>query len=70
MPLYEFICEDCGESFEELVMSANTANQVTCPHCKSDLVRKLISTFASKVGSGSGALIGYSSGNSCGTRST
>jgi len=70
MPLYEFICEDCGESFEELVMSANTANQVTCPYCKSDLVRKLISTFASKVGSGSGALNGYSSGSSCGTQST
>jgi putative FmdB family regulatory protein len=70
MPLYEFICEDCGETFEELVMSANLTNQVTCPNCKSDLVRKLISTFASKFGPGSSTLNGYSSGSSCGTRST
>ena len=70
MPLYEFICEDCGETFEELVMSANSANQVTCPYCQSDLVRKLISAFAPKFGSGGSPLNIYSSASSCGTQST
>jgi putative FmdB family regulatory protein len=70
MPLYEFICEDCGETFEELILSANSTNQVTCPHCKSDLVRKLISKIAAKVSSGGSIVNSYSSGSSCGTRST
>jgi len=70
MPMYEFICEDCGETFEELVMHPSTVNQVTCPYCMSDLVRKLISTFTSKFGSGSIALNGYSTGSSCDTQST
>jgi putative FmdB family regulatory protein len=70
MPLYEFICEDCGEIFEELVISAASSNQVTCPSCNSDLVRKLISTFSAKV-SGSGfQLSGFGSGRSCNTQST
>lgn len=70
MPLYEFICEDCGETFEELVSSTQSINQVTCPFCKSDLVRKLISTFSAKI-SGIGTNLGSSHPvSACKTQST
>jgi putative FmdB family regulatory protein len=41
MPIYEFECEECGDSFEELVPSMAAA--VACPSCGSDRTRKLIS---------------------------
>jgi len=70
MPLYEFICEDCGETFEELVSSTKSINQVTCPSCKSDLVRKLISSFSAKISGIGTNLGGYRSGSACKTQST
>jgi putative FmdB family regulatory protein len=42
MPLFEFICDDCGTGFEELVMGERA---VDCPKCGSDDVRKQFSTF-------------------------
>jgi putative FmdB family regulatory protein len=49
MPIFEFICADCGEPFEELVRSASAVDEVTCPNCHSEQVRKQISTFAARV---------------------
>ena len=48
MPIYEFDCKDCGDSFESLVMSFSRIDGVTCPECKSENVQKKISTFAVK----------------------
>ena len=45
MPLFEFVCEECGVIFEELVRSAATISGVICPDCQSDQVKKKISTF-------------------------
>jgi putative FmdB family regulatory protein len=70
MPLYEFICEDCGEIFEELLPSATAANQITCPTCNSDLVHKLISTFSAKMSGKGFQSGGYGSVSSCNTQST
>lgn len=70
MPLYEFMCEDCGEIFEVLVPNATSIHQVTCPSCNSDLVRKLISTFSAKIGGPGFQSNGYASGGSCNTQST
>ncbi|MCL6481897.1 MAG: zinc ribbon domain-containing protein [Firmicutes bacterium] len=33
MPIYEYICEDCGKRFERLVLSQ--AEPIACPHCAS-----------------------------------
>jgi len=49
MPIFEFICTDCNEPFEELVRSANAVDEVDCPSCGGVHVKKMISTFASKV---------------------
>lgn len=60
MPLYEFTCEECGATFEELVAAALDTLGVTCPACGSEEVEKLVSRFASG-GSPSG-----DGGSSCG----
>jgi len=55
MPIYEFDCQDCGDSFESLVMSFTKIDGVTCPECKSKNVHKKISTFAVKGDTGGSA---------------
>jgi putative FmdB family regulatory protein len=42
MPIYEFICRDCGHEFEEI--SSYDAGSVTCPHCETNRVEKLMSS--------------------------
>ncbi|HID03432.1 MAG TPA: zinc ribbon domain-containing protein [Desulfobacterales bacterium] len=43
MPIYEFHCESCGKNFESLVMIASALDSVTCKHCKSSNIKKMIS---------------------------
>ncbi|MBC8504743.1 MAG: zinc ribbon domain-containing protein [Anaerolineales bacterium] len=49
MPIFEFVCEECDQFFEELVRSASAIGEVICPGCQSESVQKKLSTFASKV---------------------
>jgi len=64
MPIFEFICTDCNEPFEELVRSANSVDEVVCPTCGSVHINKMISTFASKV-AGTSSSSFNSSASSC-----
>ncbi len=43
MPLFEFVCQDCGKEFEDLVFSKNQASH--CPQCESQHLAKKISTI-------------------------
>lgn len=43
MPIYEYRCNDCGTTFDQLVRGPNT---VTCPGCGSAALEKLLSTPA------------------------
>ena len=52
MPIFEFMCTDCDEPFEELVMSATSIDEVECPSCGSQHIEKMISIFATNVTSG------------------
>jgi putative FmdB family regulatory protein len=70
MPIYEFICEECGEIFEELVPSLQATKDVSCPACQSDLVRKLVSSFVSKTASDQLSFFSYKASRSCNTGST
>ena len=63
MPIYEYVCKQCGENFEELVR-ADTA--VSCPKCRSVKVERRFSTFACASGSG-GSGSGPAAGGSCST---
>jgi putative FmdB family regulatory protein len=44
MPIYEYICVDCGEAFEALV--ANSRSKSSCPKCGSKKLSRQFSTFA------------------------
>lgn len=71
MPIFEFVCSDCGKAFEELVR-LNGMSQVSCPECQSSSVKKKVSTFASKISGGSSFSLGStsSSASSCSTGGT
>ena len=44
MPLYEYECRECTNRFEQLVFDSEI--QITCRHCGSSNVNRLLSTFA------------------------
>ncbi|MBM4388399.1 MAG: zinc ribbon domain-containing protein [Deltaproteobacteria bacterium] len=46
MPIFEYICGDCGVKFEELVR--NSGDTVECPSCHGRNNEKTLSTFAFK----------------------
>ena len=64
MPLYEFTCEKCGATFEELVGAGLDALGVTCPECGSEEIQKLVSRFASAGASNTNG--GGGGGGACG----
>jgi putative FmdB family regulatory protein len=51
MPIYEFTCEECGRTFDELVAMASASAAVPCPSCKSKRTKRNVSTFASRSAS-------------------
>lgn len=63
MPIHEYVCEKCGNEFEELVFGGE---KIACAKCKSAKVTKKFSTFASTSGASSGASAAQEPG-SCGT---
>ena len=62
MPVYEYICRDCGRAFERYVQ--RWSESVACPSCDGAQVEKQLSTFSmaggagSAGGSGGGAMAG------------
>jgi putative FmdB family regulatory protein len=66
MPIYEYLCSGCAETFEELVPASGAA-EVRCPSCGDSAVTRLLSSFATArpagvaVGGGGGCC-----GGSCG----
>ena len=52
MPIYEFKCLKCKEDFETLVF--RSSDKVTCPHCESDDLERLMSSCAHVTGGGGG----------------
>ena len=45
MPIFEYLCEDCGTKFETLVRNG-ASNEVPCPSCGQSHVTTQPSTFA------------------------
>jgi putative FmdB family regulatory protein len=65
MPIYEYLCDDCGEHYERIVMNGNT--KVTCPKCESAKKTIQLSVFAAPANggrsSGGSSMSGPSSGS-------
>lgn len=53
MPLYEYVCSECGTFFEHWARSASAKEEVVCPQCRSHAVDKKFSTFGVKGGAAS-----------------
>jgi putative FmdB family regulatory protein len=50
MPIYEYRCQACGAEFEEISLSATSADGVACRACASRRVTRLLSAFAVHAG--------------------
>ena len=44
MPIFEFLCKDCGELFEKIVPRYDSP--ADCIHCNSENLEKQLSVFA------------------------
>lgn len=47
MPIFEYVCQSCGERFEKLILSGRSTKRLDCPKCGSQDVEKAISLFGS-----------------------
>lgn len=54
MPLYEYLCLECGKTSEVLVMGSDQV--VDCAACGSGRMRRLLSAHSSMSGSGRNAV--------------
>ena len=65
MPIYEYICDDCGERYERIVMNRGTT--ITCPKCESGKSTMQLSVFAAPAGGkkSTGGSSAPSSGGGC-----
>jgi putative FmdB family regulatory protein len=71
MPIYEYVCDDCGERYERIVMSRTQA--IECPKCASARHTIQLSVFAapsngsksSNGGSSSAPGSGFGGGGGC-----
>jgi len=65
MPIFEFVCTDCDQPFEDLIFGSDIKG-VLCPSCGSEQVMKKMSTFSSKMaGDGASLSLGTSSAAAC-----
>lgn len=71
MPIYEYVCLDCGERFE-LMRSMKDADALTaCQQCASEHTSRMLSLFFASSGgrvvAGSGPSCAGCTGGSCAT---
>jgi len=55
MPLYEYRCSRCGQTFELLRRMSEADQELVCPRCRSEEIERLISAFARTTGGCGGA---------------
>jgi putative FmdB family regulatory protein len=52
MPIFEYLCEDCGNKFEKLVRGSQS---VICPSCGQEHLKQQFSTFSAHANGASHA---------------
>lgn len=69
MPVYEYICLDCGERFDALRSMAAADAPIACQGCSSQHTSRTISVFAAHSGgrvvAGGGSSCGSCAGGAC-----
>ncbi|MCP5116621.1 MAG: zinc ribbon domain-containing protein [bacterium] len=64
MPMYEYRCNACGESYEKLRRMLDADRNLECPHCGAGDVERQVSCFATAGPSASSGGCGPSTGGS------
>ena len=49
MPIYEYLCADCGNKFEKLVRRSADADSLECPSCGQKHLQQELSTFSARA---------------------
>jgi putative FmdB family regulatory protein len=56
MPIYEYLCEDCGSKFEKLIRRQADTESLACPACGQSHLNQELSTFSARAnGAASGS---------------
>jgi len=50
MPIYEYQCNNCQHEFEEILMGSSKEEDIRCPKCSSEDVKKKTSGFSAGTG--------------------
>jgi len=53
MPIYAYVCKDCGHNFDLLVGVTSEKVELKCPKCGSKDIERKFASFGIKVSSGS-----------------
>ena len=71
MPIYEYICSDCGLKFELLRALSQSNEEASCPNCHNSAERILspVASFSKDEGGLTTPIAGSSSCSSCGASS-
>jgi putative FmdB family regulatory protein len=71
MPLYEYLCQACGQHFDALRPMKDADQPIACTACRSEQTQRLLSVFNAQSGGrvvgGSGGGCGGCSGGACGS---
>lgn len=46
MPIYEYLCQECGREFQYLVLKKEDKDTLACPGCKGRTLKRLVSRVA------------------------
>lgn len=49
MPIFSYICKDCGNNFDLLIGVTKERDELKCNKCKSAKIEKVFSTFGVRV---------------------
>ena len=64
MPIYEYVCLECGTRFEALRLMSDADAPMKCNQCQSEHTSRLLSLFYAQSG---GKVVAGNSGNTCAT---
>lgn len=71
MPIYEYVCLDCGEQFEQMRLMKDADEPIACLKCASEHTSRMLSVFFASSGgkavAGSGGSCASCSSHSCST---
>lgn len=66
MPIYEYACQSCQKTFDQLVRRMSGEHVAKCPVCGSEQTARSLSLFAVGADAGGGKSAGASDAPMCG----